>query len=95
MKIKINKNFKAPKWESNESGYLYEKRINAKEMYVTGGIGFSGQKVHRMRLVYLDTEDGLGIVNISCWCGAAKFNSKNIPYFDDDLSEVNCKKCLK
>ena len=94
MKLKINRNFKKPKWLPKESGFTYEERIKAKVVYITGGIGHSGQKIHLLRLAYLETDNGIGIINIDCFCGAAKFNSKNIPYFDTDLSKVNCKKCL-
>lgn len=94
MKLKINKNFKKPKWFPGESYMQYEERIKAKIIYVTGGVGYSGQKIHRLRLAYLEIDNGIGIINVDSFCGVAKFNSKNIPYFDTDLSKVNCKRCL-
>lgn len=93
MKLKVDKNFKKPKWLPSESSFTYEERIKAKVAYVTGGIGYSGQKIHKLRLAYLETDNGVGIINVMSFCGSAKFQSKEIPYFDTDLSKVTCKKC--
>jgi len=94
-KLKVDRFFKKPEWQRGESAALYWDRIGAKNAIVTGGIGRSGEKVHQLWIHYLDTNNGIGLLNVMSTCGSGKWGSMDIPYFDTDLSAVNCKKCLR
>lgn len=93
MQIRVNNSFKRPTWLPGESYAIMAEREGAKTMVVTGGIGRSGQKTHALHVEYIDTPNGIGVLDIYSVCGAGKWQSQNIPYFDTDLSTVTCKKC--
>uniref|UniRef100_A0A6M3L403 Uncharacterized protein n=1 Tax=viral metagenome TaxID=1070528 RepID=A0A6M3L403_9ZZZZ len=95
MVLKINRHWQKPKMHSYESMAMYEDRLGATHQIVTGGIGHMGEKVHKLSISYVQTENGIGLIHIMSLCGSAKFMSRNYPYFNTDLANVNCKKCLR
>lgn len=94
-KLMVDRNFRKPKMLPGESFAMFEKRIGAVNKIVTGGIGRSGEKVHKLILSFVETENGIGVLNVYNFCGSGRFDSATIPYFSTDLSSVNCKKCQR
>jgi len=97
MELIVDPTWKIPKGPPNISVYVHCKdNLGAKLLAVTGGIGHTGQKVHRLIITYVELENGkIGLCDVFNSCGSAKFQSITTPYFDTDLSSVNCKKCLR
>lgn len=97
IKIKVNRAFKRPKQEDKSiSWWVYKREIlECKTLKTPGTIGHSGDKVHALTIDYLETEDGLGILDVSSWCGSQKWGSSLNPAFYDDpgFETVTCKKC--
>jgi len=96
MKLIVDRQFKKPEWKPDESYFTYADRIGCKSAIVIGGIGHTGEKIHKLTIDYLEIEnDKIGLLNIFSFCGSGKFNSRNYPYFNTNLETVDCKKCLK
>ena len=90
-KLLINRAYKRPAMQANESFFDMCKRIGTRYIKTMGTIG-NGTKVHRLTLQVVDTDNGLGLVSVWSLCGSAKWNSYLTPHFDDTL-ECTCKRC--
>lgn len=97
-KIKVNRAYRRPKQEDKSVSWWVFMRdvLKCKTLKTPGTIGYSGDKIHALTIDYLETEDGLGILDVSSWCGSQKWGSSlNPTFFDDpDFETVTCKKCL-
>ena len=97
MKLKVNRYWKKPTRESvgARSFFDYLDKVGAKSKWVLGGVGRYGEKIHIQVIYYVETPDGIAILDSDSLCGSGTHWSAQIPYLETDLSKVNCKRCLK
>ena len=69
-----------------------------KKMEVVGKIGDTGKHAHKLHLEYIKTNNGIVPLYVSSWCGSQRWSrgghSGLMPLEIDDLSKVDCDKCL-
>lgn len=99
--LKINRNYKAPTWEDvfgKDKGHSHCEYVNAtgaKHYFITGYIGWSGKKIHKLSIYAVDTPEGLGIVDAESLCGSQRWGSGLKLTTCDDMQTVNCQRCNK
>ena len=96
-KFKIDRTYKRPTWEEVDAHSFgeYLEKVGAKHKIVTGGVGYSGEKVHAHIIYYIKTPKGIAVLDAQSLCGSGTQWSLQYPFLDTNLSKVNCKKCLK
>lgn len=97
VKLTIDRAYKKPTWKAVGAHSLgeYLEKVGAKHKIVTGGVGYSGEKVHALLVYYIKTKKGIAVLDAQSICGSGTQWSLQRPFLDTDLSKVNCKKCLK
>jgi hypothetical protein len=76
-----------------------KKEHGFEHLRLSGGVGKTGTKIHVLDVIgrWLDTEKGrvLEYAHVESYCGSMKWNTYTLEIYDDDITKVDCKKCLK
>jgi hypothetical protein len=81
-------------WVSGMSQASWTTALGSEYETVSGRVGYSGTKIHALRLKYVDTKDARVILSVHSLCGSARWSSSGYsPLNAMPGHEVTCEKC--